>query len=385
MKKPYLNKCSALLRRLVVCASIFCTVTTARAHDIYFCGEKIPLDDQFVADKLMSIIKRQIGLVNLPSLRDRINQYMPRVEDYLARANLPQDFKYLAIVESGFKLDAESKAHAKGFWQLMPATARDWNLIVNETVDERTDFEKSTVAACQEIIRNYKSIQRFLKVNSWVLTAAAYNTGTGNITKAVRKQNENNYFALELNSETAAYVYKIIAIKELFEYPELYMNNFGYNIFSTRKISDVQPGYDSKKTDASLGKMKFDFNSSDGAHPTDLQQGNVQNAINTNKKIVPKYNTITAHVSQRYKKLQDGDLVTFILDDDLEVGSRFTAKGQPVIGTAWIIGDRVQIDLGYGHKVILYDFDIKKGIGLSQLKKKRPTVLLHVAITNRKK
>lgn len=340
------------------------------------------MDDAFVKDKLMSIIKKQIGLVNLPDLRNRIDKYMSRVEDYLAKANLPQDFKYLAIVESGFKTDAESWAHAKGFWQLMPPTARDWHLIVNETIDERTDFDKSTMAACQEIIRNYKYIQKSCKVNSWVLTAAAYNHGIGSITNAVRKQNDKNYFSLELNPETAAYVYKIIAIKELFEYPELYMNNFGYNIFSTRKIADVPPGYNSKKTDTSLGNMKFDFNTRDGAHPTDLKQGNVQNAINTNKTLIPKYKIISARITQKYKKLKDGDLVTFILDDDLEVGSRFTAKGQPVIGTAWIIGDRVQIDLGYGHKVILYDFDIKKGIGLSELKTKRPVALLHVAIGN---
>ncbi|MEO8771189.1 MAG: transglycosylase SLT domain-containing protein [Ferruginibacter sp.] len=375
----------SILRRLIVCVSFMLAGFFSYGHDIFFCGEKIPLDDAFVRDKLMSIIKKQIGLVNLPDLRSRIDKYMSRVEDYLAKSNLPQDFKYLAIVESGFKTDVESWAHARGFWQLMPATARDWNLIVNETTDERTDFDKSTLAACQEIIRNYKYIQKSCKINSWVLTAAAYNHGMGSITNAVRKQNENNYFALELNPETAAYVYKIIAIKELFEYPELYMNNFGYNIFSTRKISDVQPGYDSKKTDVSLGNMKFDLNAKDGAHPSDLGQGNVQNAINTNRTIVPGYKIISARITQKYKNLKDGDLVTFILDDDLEVGSRFTAKGQPIIGTAWIIGDRVQIDLGYGHKVILYDFDIKKGIGLSELKKKRPAVLLHVAITNRKR
>lgn len=379
MVKLHLKKSESVLKRMFFCVSCVLTMFSSFAHDIYFCGEKIPLDDKFVSDKLMSIIKRQIGLVNLPELRERINLYMPRVEDYLSKANLPQDFKYLAIVESGFKLDAESWAHAKGFWQLMPPTARDWNLIVNETIDERTDFDKSTIAACREIIRNYKYIQKTCGVTSWVLTAAAYNHGMGSITRKIKKEGPD-YFAMNLNPETAAYVYKIIAVKELFEYPELYMNNFGYNIFSTRKIADVQPGYDSKKADVSLGKMKFVFNTADGAHPSDLRKGNVQKAINTNKMLVPKYKTITARVVQQYKKLKDGDLVTFILDDDLEVGSRFTAKGQPITGAAWIIGDRVQVDLGYRHQVLLYDFDVKKGIGLSELRKEKPVVLLHVAV-----
>ena len=92
------------------------------AHDIIFCGERIPVDDQFVSNKLMNIIKKQINYVNVPSLRERVNQYMSQVEYYLNATNLPQDFKYLAIVESGFK-NAVSSAGAAGFWQLMPGTA----------------------------------------------------------------------------------------------------------------------------------------------------------------------------------------------------------------------------------------------------------------------
>jgi hypothetical protein len=369
------------LLKLSLCLVIFSHPFRSSAHDIYFCGEKIPLEDDFVKNKLMNIIKSQIKFVNLQWLRDSVNKYMPAVKRYLQSYNLPEDFQYLAIVESSFKSHAESRVGAKGFWQLMKVTAKDWNMIVTDEIDERTDFEKSTDVACKELRRNYRTIQLLCHINSWVLTAAAYNHGSGSMVRNVRNQG-NNYFKMELNAETAAYVYKIIAIKELFEYPELYMNNFGYNLFSTAKIPDKLIQDNNNTGTGSFSKMNVYLQNKDDVHPADLANTNtnIQKALLKNQ-ATQKYKYITARVTEKYKKLKDGDIVTFEVDDDLAIGtSRWIRKGSPLRGTAWIIGDRVQVDLDKGHAVILYDINSIKGIQVDELRKKKPTVLLKVEL-----
>src|SRR5687768_6975935 len=114
-------------------------------REILFCGEQIPVNNNIVADKLMNVIRRQIPNVNLPHLRKRVKANFPIVEYYLRETGLPEDFKYLAIVESGFQ-NLTSIAGARGFWQLMPETAKEWGLVVSPYVDERDDIYKSTYA-----------------------------------------------------------------------------------------------------------------------------------------------------------------------------------------------------------------------------------------------
>ena len=123
----------------------------ARAHDIYFCGEAIPMDNDFVATKLMDVIRHQIPNVNLPSLRQRALTYFPFVEGYLRKCGIPEDFKYLPIVESGFMI-LSSRVGARGFWQLMPPTAKQYGLKVEGGIDERDDINKSTYAACRVLV-----------------------------------------------------------------------------------------------------------------------------------------------------------------------------------------------------------------------------------------
>lgn len=343
------------------------------AHDIYFCGEKIPVDDQFVAEKLMNIIKRQINYVNIPSIRESVKQYMSQVEYWLKETNLPQDLKYLAIVESGFRTDAMSPVGAAGFWQLMPKTAREYNLVVNGVVDERKYFDKSTYAACQLLANYYLDIRKRFGINSWVLTAAAYNVGIGKIRNAITEQG-NNYFTMSLNAETAAYVYKIIAVKELFEYPELYMKNFGYNVFNTTPPPDKKTNGKAGETDlSSFANMKVAVDENDGWHPTDLKQKLKQKDTKPGLDV----KLISAKIVGKYKHVQDSILITFKLNDDLQVINRFTAKDKEIWGRAWIIDDRVMVDLGYDHDVIVMDKKGVKGIPLSKLKNKE-TVILQV-------
>ena len=361
----------AFLTRFVFFFTLIGICGRSIAHDIYFCGEKIPLDDTFVAQKLMDIIKRQINLVNMRSLRDSIKIYMPQVERYLQQANLPQDLKYLAIVESGFKTNVKSPVGALGFWQLMPNTGKDWGLVVNDMIDERTDFDKSTMAACREIARNYLSIRKAFNISSWVLTAAAYNVGIGRIKNAIKNKG-NNYFTMNLNPETAAYVYKIIAVKELFEFPELYMKNFGRNVFTAAPSSK-----DKKLTDQAdvtvFGNMKVDVNEADGAHPVDLNHGKIKSTISTDAFLKAKF--VFATIKGKYKHIHDGDVVNFVLQDELKVKNIYTFKNATIGGTAWIIDGRVMINLGYNHDVVLTDLYGEKGIALSNLKNKQPVVL----------
>jgi len=367
-------KLKSLFLRYTCCWLLTCIFVNCRAHEIIFCGERIPVGEKFVSDKLMNIIKKQINYVNVPSLRQRVNQYMSQVEYYLHETNIPEDFKYLAIVESGFK-NATSSAGAAGFWQLMPETARELGLVVNGLVDERNDFNKATYAACKVLANYYLYIRKQFGISSWVLTAAAYNNGIGNIQNAIKKQG-TNYFQMQLNEETAAYVYKIIAVKELFQYPELYMHDFGYNIFTTAKGSKAQsPMTVSEKLD--IGGMTVKVDESDGVHPVNLDK-----KLKPVKKTDPaKTKFVAAEIKGKYKKFKDGEIISFILQEDLQVFNRFSAKGTVIQGRGWIIDDRVQIDLGYDHNVILLDLKNEKGVALKDLKNKG-TVLMKVNMAN---
>lgn len=359
------------IRCFLIMALFICMQTGARAHDIYFCGEKIPMDDKFVVNKLMNIIRQQFNYINFPALRQRINEHMPKVEEWLRATSLPQDFKYLAIVESGFKNDAQSGAGALGFWQLMKPTARDWGLSVDGPVDERMDFDKATYAACLELARNYTQIRKSFGISSWVLTAAAFNVGVGSIKKSISRQG-TNYFTMSLNPETAAYVYKIIAIKELYEYPELYMKGFGYNVFTTTP-DPKKNGENKTGTDLSgFGVMKVDVNAADGLHPENINQGLKKNSTTVTE---GTFYTITGKVSGKYKNIVDGDNIDIELDSDLQVKNWFAAKGKIIKGRAWVIDGRVMIDLGFDHDVTLYYKDDAKGIPLKKVKNKLKVII----------
>ena len=208
---------SRWIKCVVVCLWVLASVaytpfydSESKAHPIIFCGEYIPVDNDFVANKLMTVIKSQVSYVNMPSLRASAAMYFDYVTYQLRAYGIPEDFKYLPIVESGFRL-VSSGVGARGFWQLMPETARGLGLRVDSVVDERDDIEKSTRAACRVLKDYYQYISKKHKKTSWVLAAAAYNFGIGNMSKAVTAQGDD-YFTMNLNTETALYVYKIIAI-----------------------------------------------------------------------------------------------------------------------------------------------------------------------------
>ena len=140
----------------------------------------------------------------------RANKYFPIIEPILEKNNIPNDFKYLAIIESGLE-NVVSPAGATGFWQFMKGTAKDRGMEVNSEVDERYNLEISTQAACDYLQDAYD------KFGSWTMAAASYNVGMNGLQKRATEQNSNNYYDLYLPMETSRYVFRLLAIKEIFE------------------------------------------------------------------------------------------------------------------------------------------------------------------------
>lgn len=371
--------------KLSVC--FFCLLSlNIFARDITFCGETIPVNDDFVANKLMNAIRKQIPNVNLPQLRQDANLNFPIVENMLRLTGLPEDLKYVAIVESGFR-NVVSPVGAAGFWQLMPATARELGLTVNGFTDDRTDPPKASYAAFRLLARYYLSIRKAYGISSWILTAAAYNVGIGRITKSISQQGKN-YFNMHLNAETAEYVYKIIAVKELWEHPELYMKNFNYNIFRTS--SPAQSKKEIRENDepitSDFNSVSVDINKKDGIHPDKIDtSNNVTNVINGEKKnkiILPQstgetknVTLIYAKIKGKYKKFEDGQLIDIELSEDLQLDNGYKRAGNIIRGTGWYIDDRIFIDLGQGRNIILYDKNSKQGVAMNSLKNNELLIL----------
>ncbi|HRN33853.1 MAG TPA: lytic transglycosylase domain-containing protein [Saprospiraceae bacterium] len=185
-----------------------------------FAGELVPVTNQDVRDRLdkelvMNTYLHGFTLLNLKMA----GRYFPLIERILMEENIPDDFKYLVPVESNFS-NATSPAGAKGFWQLMPSTAKELGLIVNDKIDERYNVELATRAACKFIKTLYN------RFGNWTLVAAAYNGGGGRIDRELKAQKVNNFYDLYLNPETSKYIFRILAIKELMSSP----SNFGYDI-----------------------------------------------------------------------------------------------------------------------------------------------------------
>ena len=143
------------------------------------------------------------------------SRWFPVIEEILKEEGVPNDFKYLAVIESGLS-QVVSPAGASGFWQFMKKTAPEYGLEVSTSVDERYDVEKSTRAACQYLKESHTHF------GSWSLAAASYNMGQYGVEQRLDEQSVDNYWDLHLNSETGRYVYRMLAIKEVMSSPVKY-------------------------------------------------------------------------------------------------------------------------------------------------------------------
>jgi len=181
--------------------------------DLEFCGERIPSNDfDIKRDLEKEFFNSAYWKNNSLALFQKAQRWFPYIEPILKQEGVPDDFKYLCVIESHLS-NAASPAGAAGFWQLVPSSARNYGLEVNSEIDERYHVEKSTHAACGHIKDAYAVFK------NWTLSAAAYNRGIGGIQKAMAKQKTNNYHDLLLNRETGSFVYRILAYKTLFSSP----------------------------------------------------------------------------------------------------------------------------------------------------------------------
>mgnify|MGYP001428542657 FL=1 len=144
----------------------------------------------------------------------RANRYFPIVEPILKANGIPDDFKYLMVIESSLNPIARSPAGAAGLWQFMPATGREFGLEVNDNIDERYNVEKATVAACKYFKQAYE------KYGNWMAVSAAYNAGQGRITAQLDKQLADHAMDLWLVEETSRYMFRLLAAKEIFNNPQ---------------------------------------------------------------------------------------------------------------------------------------------------------------------
>ncbi len=198
-----------------------------------FAEETLPIGDTRVNSKMKKTLASfSYRKLQTNGLHAKAAEWFPTVEPILAAYGIPNDFKYMPLVESGVKGGVSPKG-AAGYWQFMPGTARMYGLKVNKHVDERYNLKKSTIAAAKYIKELYGIF------DSWTLVAAAYNVGDGHMRKQIKKQKEDNYFKMKLNRETAGYVYKLISMKEILEYP----NRNGYKsqkpLIAYRPVEDA--------------------------------------------------------------------------------------------------------------------------------------------------
>ncbi|MCM5663804.1 lytic transglycosylase domain-containing protein [Galbibacter mesophilus] len=186
---------------------------------INFAGERVPVEDPDVKERLdRELLVNTYWQSNGLLLIKRANKYFPIIEPILKAHGVPDDLKYIAVIESGLT-QAVSPAGATGFWQLMKGTAREYGLEVNDNVDERYHIKKSTEVACKYL---KKAKERF---GTWTMAAAAYNAGQYGMAKQLERQEIEGYYNVLLGEETGRYVFRILAIKEILSHP----NEYGFN------------------------------------------------------------------------------------------------------------------------------------------------------------
>jgi hypothetical protein len=181
-----------------------------------FAGENVPMERPDVRESLdRELLVNTYWHSNTLLAFKRAYRWFPIIEPILKANEIPDDFKYLAVIESALS-NATSPSGAKGFWQLMEETGKGYGLEINDCVDERYDVEKSTYAACHYLKDAYDIH------GSWAMAAASYNMGMGGLQRRADQQYQSSYWDLLLNEETARYVYRILAIKEIFTHADQY-------------------------------------------------------------------------------------------------------------------------------------------------------------------
>ena len=146
----------------------------------------------------------------------RANRLFPQIEPILKRMGVPDDLKYLMVIESNLDPQAQSSAGAAGLWQFIQSTGRAYGLEVNANIDERFNTEKATEAACRFLLEAYE------KYGNWMTVAASYNGGQQGMDRRIELQHETDAMNMWLVDETSRYMFRLLAAKMMFEDPSLF-------------------------------------------------------------------------------------------------------------------------------------------------------------------
>lgn len=182
-----------------------------------FSGEQVPLDYFDVRESLQRELMVTLNM-HSATMRTLLNtrRYFAIIEPILEANNIPEDFKYLCMAESGLNPEVISSAGAGGLWQIMKGTGKDYGLEVGSEVDERFHIEKSTQVACKYLQEAYDQF------GSWTLAAASYNAGRAGISRRVEKQGTSSYYDTYMPQETLRYIYRILSFKLITATPQVY-------------------------------------------------------------------------------------------------------------------------------------------------------------------
>ncbi len=181
-----------------------------------FAGERVPLENFEVKERIQREFLVNTYWYSATILgMQRANRWFPVIEPILKKYKIPDDFKYIPVIESNLT-NAISPAGAVGFWQITEAVAKKYGLEVDDEVDQRYNVEKSTEAACKYFLDAYD------KYKSWTLAAASFNMGMNGMDKQLERQKAHNYYNLVLSDETSRYIPRVIAIKQIFTHPKEY-------------------------------------------------------------------------------------------------------------------------------------------------------------------
>ena len=185
-------------------------------ESVMFAGQKISLKEFDVRERFdRELLTNVYWQSQTILLLKRANRFFPTIESILKEQGMPDDLKYVALIESGL-LNVNSPVGASGFWQFMDKTGKQYGLTINTEVDERYHLEKATYAACKYFKESYAVF------NDWGLVAASYNMGIEGLRRQLKNQSGSSYYDLFLNTETSRYVFRILAMKEIAEKPQQY-------------------------------------------------------------------------------------------------------------------------------------------------------------------
>ncbi len=189
-------------------------------EQVSFMGEAVPMQDPEIRERYdREILVNTYWQSQTLLFHKRAARYFPVIEPILKKNGIPEDFKYLAVIESGLT-NVVSPAGATGYWQILEGTGREYGLEISKEVDERYHLEKATQAACDYLKEAHREL------GDWTLAAASYNMGINGIKRQLERQEAKNYYGLTLNQETARYIFRIMAVKEILENPAQYGFHF---------------------------------------------------------------------------------------------------------------------------------------------------------------